>query len=609
MRPISSVSWGANRLDIFSLGTDNALKHLSWGGPGTGWASQWESLGGVFTSAVTAVTRGVNLLDVFGLGTDYSMFHKSYSNGAWSANWESLGGNFVSSPAVVATSPTRIDVFGLGSDHGLYQRTWNNGSWSPGWVSLGGTFASQPEVVSSGPNRIDLFATYKDFSMYHIFWNGSAWAAWEPLGGTFVGHPAVALWQQPPLLKQVATEAVAAATPAIAPAVGTPTAAPVVAPLHVIGPIGPLQGTESLSVFGIGTDGSMYYRTWNGSAWQTADWVSLGGIFISPPTVISRGEGVLDVFGVGTDYAVYHKTLSNDSWSAEWVTRGGNFPSPVAVVARDSGHLDVFGIEQSNSVFQIFQNSWELSAAIADGVPDPGWGGFTQVTSGSFTIPGIYRLSLDSFSCENTRSLHNDTDYVSVTVTVGARPPQTITKSTGDIDSGSVGVDMAFEPVSVDLCEFVLFTYIILNNGHSEDSVVEADLTAAAGKLASAGASAVSKALGSALGAAIGLAAIGGILVPILGSALGALAGWLVGELTSIIFADCDGVVATEQAVLTGVQLRTQTLNGVVVAKQTTHSGSDSPVGCGANSLYKTFWSYQLADAKVQTAGRPSAAS
>ena len=43
------VSWGANRLDIFGLGTDNQMYHKAW--DGSAWRpspKDWEPLGGVF---------------------------------------------------------------------------------------------------------------------------------------------------------------------------------------------------------------------------------------------------------------------------------------------------------------------------------------------------------------------------------------------------------------------------------------------------------------------------------------------------------------------------------------------------------------------------------
>jgi hypothetical protein len=46
-------------------------------------ARRWSSLG------------GANRLDVFGLGTDDGMYHKAWNGSNWSPSWESLGGTFL----------------------------------------------------------------------------------------------------------------------------------------------------------------------------------------------------------------------------------------------------------------------------------------------------------------------------------------------------------------------------------------------------------------------------------------------------------------------------------------------------------------------------------
>ncbi len=86
-------------------------------GPGQGW-SQWESLGGVITTAPAVASWQPNRLDVFAGGTDNSLFHIWWDGQRWSS-WESLGGGLTSSPAAVSWGPNRIDVFVRGTDNAL----------------------------------------------------------------------------------------------------------------------------------------------------------------------------------------------------------------------------------------------------------------------------------------------------------------------------------------------------------------------------------------------------------------------------------------------------------------------------------------------------------
>jgi len=125
--------------------------------------------------------------------------------------------------------------------------------------------------------------------------------------------------------------------------------------LDLVGPVNPIgskgavapgaKGTAleaQLTVFGLGTDSALYYRTKRGGVW-IGDGQSLGGVFIGPPAVISWGANRLDVFGVGTDAAMHHRSYAS-GWDAGWTSLWGQFTSPPAVVARGPNKLDVFGL-------------------------------------------------------------------------------------------------------------------------------------------------------------------------------------------------------------------------------------------------------------------------
>jgi hypothetical protein len=75
----------------------------------------------------------------------------------------------------------------------------------------------------------------------------------------------------------------------------------------------------------------MYHKDWNGQQWS-AGWEPLGGVFNSPPTVVSWGANRLDIFGLGLDNQMYHKDWNGQQWSAGWQALGGIF-SPALVEA------------------------------------------------------------------------------------------------------------------------------------------------------------------------------------------------------------------------------------------------------------------------------------
>jgi hypothetical protein len=205
-----------------------------------------------------------------------------------------------------------------------------------------------------------------------------------------------------------------------------------------------------------------------------------------------------------------------------------------------------------------------------------------------------YDFAVDSFVIHNTRSLHRDTDYISASVAVAGRPTVKATQKLGDLDNGTFRTAINFKGVPVADNETAIFSYAIVNSGHSNPTTAEKTLEQAVSTLAEKGAQAAATAAGSAVGAALG-ASIGTAVVPLIGTALGALAGWVVSSAGKLIFANCDGAVAVAVHTYTGAQLRAGTTQGKHLGEKDHHPGTDSPHGCGSNSNYDVFWSIHLA--------------
>ncbi len=194
----------------------------------------------------------------------------------------------------------------------------------------------------------------------------------------------------------------------------------------------------------------------------------------------------------------------------------------------------------------------------------------------------FFSFSLDSFKITDTRSRHEDTDYVSFTLLVkpnnGTGTPQTLTKSMGNVNNGVHKVNLSFPRVSVGPTDVVVLNYLIVNSSHKNPSQVVSTLESTGSKLATEA--------GTAAGAAIGS------VIPGLGTALGAIAGWLAGEVTSLLNANCDGAVAAEQNTFTYNDLVSRTAKGTFT-HETKHPGTDSAHGCGSNSMYYVTWHMQ----------------
>ena len=322
------VAWGANRLDVFVLGTDRALYHKWWNGSAWGPSlTGYEYMDGICTSSPQVVAWGSNRLDVFVIGTDSQLYHKWWNGSAWGPSltgYEAMGGVCVGDPRIVSWGPNRLDVFVLGTDRALYHKWWNGSSWGPsvtGYEYMGGVCVGQPEVVAWGPNRLDVFVIGTDRALYHKWWDGSSWGpsvtGYERLGGVCMSAPRAVAW-----------------------------------------------GPNRLDIFVIGTDGALYHKWWDGSAWgpSLTGFERMGGICVGEPEVVTWGPNRLDVFVIGTDSALYHKWWNGSAWGPSltgYEAMGGVCTSRPRVTAWGPNRLDVF-VTGSNSA--LYHKWWNGSA-------------------------------------------------------------------------------------------------------------------------------------------------------------------------------------------------------------------------------------------------------
>jgi Pregnancy-associated plasma protein-A/Repeat of unknown function (DUF346) len=330
IRPSSSpvAAWGANRLDVFVLGTDRAMYHKWWDGAAWGPSvTGYEYMGGTCESMPQVVAWGSNRLDVFVTGTDSALYHKWWDGSAWgpsTTGYEYMGGVCIGEPRIVSWGSDRLDVFVLGTDRALYHKWWDGSAWGPSLTDfeyMGGTCLGQPEIVAWGPNRLDVFVIGTDRALYHKWWDGSTWGpsltGYERLGGVCASSPRVLAW-----------------------------------------------GPNRLDVFVTGTDGALYHKWWDGSAWGPSidGFERLGGVCVGEPEVVAWGPNRLDVFVIGTDSALHHKWWDGSAWGPSldgFEYMGGVCTSQPRAVAWAANRLDVFVTGTDSALYHKW---WDGSA-------------------------------------------------------------------------------------------------------------------------------------------------------------------------------------------------------------------------------------------------------
>ena len=306
------------RIEVFGVGTDNAMYH-NWqtaahSGPWSGWAS----LGGGVTSDPAVFVNSDGRMEMFARGMDDALWHNWQTAphaGPWSG-WASLGGIITSDPVVVDNSDGRLEVFARGADDALWhiwQTAPHAGPWS-GWASLGGTITSDPVVIDNSDGRLEVFARGSDNALWHLWQTAShsgPWSSWASLGGAITSDPVVAD-----------------------------------------------NSDGRLEVFARGTDNSLWH------IWQTqphagpwSAWASLGGTITSEPSVAVNSDGRLEVFARGGDDALWHvwQTQAHAGPWSGWASLGGGITSDPEVIANSDGRLEVFARGDDDALWHVWQ--------------------------------------------------------------------------------------------------------------------------------------------------------------------------------------------------------------------------------------------------------------
>ena len=321
---------------------------------------------------------GPNRLDLFGVGTDGAMYHKAW-DGIWRpspSGWEHLGGAFTSAPAVVASGSERLDASGLEPTaacsirHGRPARDGRLGNpwagpsrihrrWCPGVRTGSTSLVSAPMArcitrrgTAPGGRRRAAGSLSEASSPARLSRCRGRQNVWmclvsEPTAACSTSHGRPArdgrLGKHSGASSRVGQRScpgdrIASTSSASGPMARCFTKPWTAAPGGLRRAAGSLSEGSSparlsqsrgaqgwLDVFGVGTDNSLFHRGWGPDTGWTA-WKSLGGVFKSPPVVVSREANRLDILAIGRDAASYQKTWDGGNWlpsPTDWTRLGG----------------------------------------------------------------------------------------------------------------------------------------------------------------------------------------------------------------------------------------------------------------------------------------------
>ncbi|MBI4583278.1 MAG: hypothetical protein HY717_04565, partial [Planctomycetes bacterium] len=209
----ASASWGPGRVDLFVVGTDNSVYHKWFDGnwkPSLQDINLWEQFAISAKHRPATASWGPGRLDLFAVGSDDAVYHKWF-DGSWhpspveTDSWERFAISAKHGPAAASWGPGRLDLFVVGSDDAVYHK-WFQGGWYPSpvetdsWERFAISAKHGPAAASWGPGRLDLFVVGSDDAVYHKWFDGS-WHpspvetdSWERFAISAKHGPAVASW-------------------------------------------------------------------------------------------------------------------------------------------------------------------------------------------------------------------------------------------------------------------------------------------------------------------------------------------------------------------------------------------------------------------------------
>jgi hypothetical protein len=198
----------------------------------------------------------------------------------------------------------------------------------------------------------------------------------------------------------------------------------------------------------------------------------------------------------------------------------------------------------------------------------------------NFTVP--------SFALNNTRSLHEDTDYVGIAITQMGREVAPATKRIGNVNNGTHSVNMTVSvPSTYNTSDTFVFSYLVINHGggktqdvlnHCTTAMEQPALTtfnAAQAQLVPVNGAQLPKCLSTTLRAA---------------DDINALWNPIKAAFNHLSSDHCDGPVALDSFSFTGAALNDMILVSQANPFSIIYEGTNSAVGCGSNSHYSVQW-------------------
>jgi hypothetical protein len=371
----TAVSWmsaGVTRINVFAQGGSGRLIERWWDGTQWNWSDHGFPPGTSINSSGAIIhwqQGGVTRLNLFMIGANGRLVERWWDGSQW--NWSdhgqpgSVGLAQNQAPAIIAWQQgvtTRLNLFARQADGQLIERWWDGSqwNWSTHGFPPGTTIGSTPAMIAwlqAGVVRINVFAQGGNGRLVERWWDGNQWN-WSDHGfapGSTVNSAAtIVAWQN--------------------------------------------GGITRINLFARGDGGRLIERWWDGNQWNWSDHgfspaTPLGPGALGSVTWQSGSVTRINVFGVGLDGRLVERWWDGNQWN--WSDHGfsastspGQDPGVSAVqISVDRG----CGGFYNNGDPIIITYTVNASATVTIYDFDPA--GVLQTLSGGFRTPGTYTVN------------------------------------------------------------------------------------------------------------------------------------------------------------------------------------------------------------------------
>ena len=289
---------------------------------------------------------------------------------------------------------------------------------------------------------------------------------------------------------------------------------------------------------------------------------------ITPPSPVEKTQAVVAFTLINATDAPTINGAINSSWPqakpilvGPLAAQGGTYRGTITVLVPKAG-------------------SERLELWYTQEVPGVEFPGPTAQDEATVDVAGSFVVTIDKIHIDNTRAVHNDTDYVNLALSGGREQAKlNAWKRLGDVNNGDHGVGLTLGPVTLGSKDQLGFSYQVINHGND-------------------------------------LADVQTFFNDVSGAAAQVLSDIFVGtdwskgdELTrfinSVQFADCDGYVAVDGiGPLDGARLISWTSQAGAFSVPISYPPANidpvtydkiykSATGCGSTSKYTVYWTVQ----------------